>query len=85
MNNEAVQSRRFAPPALRPASESIAAAVFARVRLVLAHIRESVTAGGSTTDRDDLAGMNARMLRDIGAETSFAPRPPTMRDQYPRL
>jgi hypothetical protein len=86
MNNEAIQPSNFGAPLARPLARNLAAAMRAAAGLLLAHVRETITATGVTSDRDELAGMNAHMLRDIGADGSIGPFSSANRDlQYPRL
>ncbi|HUH93199.1 MAG TPA: hypothetical protein VL742_08660 [Casimicrobiaceae bacterium] len=44
------------------------------IRLMLAHVRDTMRAGAAP-DPDDLAGTSARLLRDIGAEARYRPAP----------
>ena len=53
-------------------------------KTLLAHVREMFTCDSHAAD--DVAGMNAHMLRDIGAEPPISSRPAGRPDlQYPRL
>jgi hypothetical protein len=58
----------------RPPAARIAAALGAAAALV-AQLRDRI-GRSKTADRDEIAGMNARMLRDIGAELAL--RAPTV-------
>jgi hypothetical protein len=70
---------------LRPLARIIATAARAASGL-LAHVRETISGGRYADRSDDVAGMSARMLRDIGAECAIGPRAMATRDlQYPRL
>jgi hypothetical protein len=80
MNNQAVQSAQFGGWL----AQGIASAM-RTANVLLAHVRETI-GGGSARDTDDLLGMNAYMLRDIGAESSIGQHSSANRDlQYPRL
>ena len=85
MNHPAIRSDPFATPLSRPLAQVIAAVARATGVLV-AHVHETIGRGRSMSRSDDVAGMNARMLRDIGAESAIGPRAMATRDlQYPRL
>lgn len=60
-------------------------AALAAGNVLLAHVRETVS-GVDPTRRDELAAMDTRMLRDIGAEGWIGSHVLALRElQYPRL
>ena len=83
MNGQPAQSSQFGVSFSRSA-EATVAALRAAARTLLAHVRE--TLAREPYPGEDVAGMNAHMLRDIGADASISSRPSGPPDlQYPRL
>jgi hypothetical protein len=69
----------------RPRRGGLLQAALAAGNALLAHVRETVS-GVDQTHRDELAAMDARMLRDIGAEGWIGSHVLGLRElQYPRL
>lgn len=66
----------------QPRTNGVVEAAFGAMKALLAHVRETGLDQAHTVD--DLAAMDARLLRDIGVEAAW--RPELYRDlQYPRL
>jgi hypothetical protein len=83
MNAQPVQTSQFGSSLFRPLNQTVDG-VRSVVKALLAHVRETLTREAPPSD--DIVGMNAHMLRDIGAEASIRSRPVGRPDlQYPRL
>jgi hypothetical protein len=83
MNGQPAQTGQFGASFPR-ATDATVAALRAAVKTLLAHVRERRKRDSHRAD--DVAEMNAYMLRDIGAEARINSRPAGPLDlQYPRL
>jgi hypothetical protein len=79
------QTASFSASPARVLNRSIVGALRNAAKTLLARVRQTTSASGSSRHLDEIAGMNAHMLRDIGAASSLGSRLPAARDQYPRL